>query len=146
MSQEDGENSIQEIPRRIPNQYKPTKGTAIAAFLAFMVMSFVSYSAVRSANKGQDNARADAQLARIAASNAEAQLTRVQNQLNCTLAITMKSLEGSLENSIAQDDMLIASFEGGERTAFVARLKEARERLRLLSQSVADTQNLCTTS
>jgi hypothetical protein len=132
--------------RHIPNHYRPSGATAILAFLAFMVMSFVSYNAVRVANKGQDAARNDAQLARIAAANAEERLGKLQEQLDCTLAITMKSLEGSLQNSIGQDDMLIASFEGGDRTQYVARLREVRARLQVLADEVSSTQKACTNS
>lgn len=123
--------------------HTPYALTVTLGVLAFVVVSLVSYRAVAVANHGQEDARNEAQLARIAASDSQEKLNQLQRQLDCVVNVLATATAGNLRNSVAQDDMLLGGFEGGDRATFVAILKEVSEELKATADEVAQIEKKC---
>lgn len=106
-------------------------------FSAFVIVTIVSHRAVSLAQEDKNAARNEAALARIATADAQKKLDSLERQFACVVNSTLKSLRGMLDNSIFQDDLLLSSVEGGDRTAVLSHLKETRARLHEIEAEIA---------
>jgi hypothetical protein len=119
------------------NRYSPPP-TTIAMFLAtFILVSFLSWTAVKSANNSRDDTRQDLVEANI-------RIGALQEQLDCINRITLIALKGQLGNSIVQDNLLLASTSGGDREEIRQQLSETRAELISLSQEIDGVDKECT--
>lgn len=123
--------------------YRPSKTTLLLALLAFTLMVYVNYRAVDVAGKGQDAYRDEAALARIELADAQRKLEALERHSSCVAANTSRALQGLLANSIFQDDLLLSSVEGTDRTAVANKLKETRAKLQELAAQAAATERDC---
>jgi uncharacterized protein YlxW (UPF0749 family) len=125
------------------NQFRPQPWTLVLLFIAFVLTTGLSFQAVRTAQTGQNDARDELSLARIQLVNAQEQQEALNNRLNCQANLTLKAVKGSLDNSIAQDDLLLASSQGGDRTSIVSLLQQTRAHLEDISNQVAAIEKAC---
>ena len=122
---------------KVPNQFRPQKAT-IAMFLAsFVLLGFICWKAVDTADNARQYARTDLQEANI-------KIVELQQQLNCTINLIVEANRGMLSNSILQNDLLLTSTSGGERTEIEQQLKETRQLLISISENISHLTEECT--
>lgn len=134
----------EEKEDKVPNQFKPQKLTLLFAGLAFIFVCITSFGAVLTANQGQNAARREAEQARIESTLANERLQDVQDQLNCTNKVVMNAVRGSLQNSILQDDLLLASVSGTGREQIQKSLADTKANLISLLVQVDEANQECT--
>lgn len=107
---------------KTPNYFRPSRLTILMGLAAFMLVTLLSMKAVNTADEAADKARSDLNEAKF-------EIQELQDQITCAIDVIVLANRGMLDNSIVQDDLLLASAEGGERQAVSVSLRETRQRL-----------------
>lgn len=104
---------------------------------AFILLGLISWRSVETANNAAEDARQDKE-------SAEVQIAGLRRQIDCTTKILVDATRGQVGNSIFQDDLLLASFDGSDRNAIAQKLKATREGLVAISGAIEQADKECT--
>lgn len=126
--------SVEEV--EIPPKFKGQRLSLAMILVGFLLISLVSLRAVNVVNDSKEEARQDLADASIRAE-------QLQEQINCIIGILVPAVQGGLENSIVQNDVLIASLSGGDRAVIEQQLRETRARLFAISGKVGTQAEEC---
>ena len=129
--------TLEEKDEKPLSSYRPPPVTIAMFLMAFLLTGFVSWRAVETANAGRQAARSDL-------SDAEVEIAGLQDQLNCTIKVLTRASRGMLDNSILQDDVLLASTSGANIDQVAKSLEETRARLITLNGEITKADEECT--